>query len=102
MGMFPRSGWPARRFLVCDDERHVARLIQVNLERQGHSVVCAFDGRQAIQMLKASLDEGALRFDCAVLELKVPYMDGFGILKWIRCNPETVEMWVVLMTARAE
>ena len=53
-------------------------------------------------MLKASLDEGALRFDCAVLELKVPHMDGFGILKWIRCNPETVEMWVVLMTARAE
>ena len=34
------------KVLVCDDERHIVRLIQVNLERQGYTVVTAFDGKE--------------------------------------------------------
>jgi two-component system alkaline phosphatase synthesis response regulator PhoP/two-component system response regulator VicR len=90
-----------RRVLVCDDERHVARLIQVNLVRRGHLVKCAYDGRQAIQMLESSLEAGAFEFDCAILDLMVPYFDGFEILKWIRSHEKTKEMWVAIMTVQA-
>jgi len=34
------------KILVCDDERHIVRLIQVNLERQGYTVTTAFDGKK--------------------------------------------------------
>lgn len=35
-----------RKILVVDDERHIVRLIQVNLERQGYNVVTAHDGKE--------------------------------------------------------
>ena len=34
------------KILVCDDERHIVRLIQVNLEKQGWQVVTAYDGKE--------------------------------------------------------
>jgi Response regulator containing CheY-like receiver, AAA-type ATPase, and DNA-binding domains len=38
-----------RKILVVDDERHIVRLIQVNLERQGYNVVTAHDGKEALE-----------------------------------------------------
>ena len=84
------------RVLVVDDERHIVRLIQVNLERQGYDVTCAFDGRQAIGLLERQ------RFDRAVVDFMMPYLDGYEVLKWIRTHPETAGMWVALMSAQAD
>jgi two-component system, OmpR family, alkaline phosphatase synthesis response regulator PhoP len=38
-----------KKILVVDDERHIVRLIQVNLERQGYQVVTAHDGKEALE-----------------------------------------------------
>ncbi|MGV3616958.1 MAG: hypothetical protein ACO1SV_16650 [Fimbriimonas sp.] len=44
--------WPSnQRILVCDDEWHIVRLLQLNLERQGHKVTRAYGGREAIDLL---------------------------------------------------
>ena len=43
----------ALKVLVCDDERHIVRLIQVNLERQGYTVVTAYDGKEGLEKIKA-------------------------------------------------
>ena len=40
------------KVLVCDDERHKLRLIQVNLERQGYEVVLQTDHRQVLDSLR--------------------------------------------------
>ncbi|MEZ5162435.1 MAG: hypothetical protein R2688_01540 [Fimbriimonadaceae bacterium] len=40
------------KILVCDDERHIVRLIQVNLERQGYTVVTAYDGKEGLEKVK--------------------------------------------------
>ncbi|MEA2552787.1 MAG: two-component system, OmpR family, alkaline phosphatase synthesis response regulator PhoP [Fimbriimonadaceae bacterium] len=37
---------------MCDDERHIVRLIQRNLERQGHIVLTSFDGSEALAILR--------------------------------------------------
>lgn len=47
------------RVLICDDERHFVRLLQVNLEHLGHVVDCAFDGAEAIERL-ASMEARGL------------------------------------------
>ena len=41
----------AVKILVCDDERSIVRLIQVNLERQGWQVVTAYDGKEGLEKI---------------------------------------------------
>src|ERR1051326_5426807 len=38
-----------KKILAVDDERHIVRLVQVNLERAGYEVVTAFDGKDALE-----------------------------------------------------
>ena len=42
-----------KRVLVVDDERHIVRLVQVNLERQGYEVLTAYDGVECLEKAKA-------------------------------------------------
>ena len=82
--------------LVCDDEPHIVRLIQVNLERMGYDVVTAPDGREAIRILKT------LRPALVMLDVMMPYVDGYEVLRVIRKNPETAKLQVVMLTVRAQ
>jgi two-component system, OmpR family, alkaline phosphatase synthesis response regulator PhoP len=82
--------------LVCDDERHIVRLIQVNLERQGYQVVTAFDGKEGLEKVRSE------KPDLCVLDVMMPYMDGFEVLKNIRKDPETENLPVIMLTAKAQ
>lgn len=86
----------ALKILVCDDERHIVRLIQVNLERQGWSVVTAYDGKEGLEKIKAE------KPDLVVLDVMMPYMDGFEVLKALRREPETESLPVLMLTAKAQ
>lgn len=87
---------PPLKILVCDDERHIVRLIQVNLERQGYQVVTAFDGKEGLEKIKAE------KPNCVVLDVMMPYMDGFEVLKSLRRDPETENLPVIMLTAKAQ
>jgi two-component system alkaline phosphatase synthesis response regulator PhoP/two-component system response regulator VicR len=84
------------KVLVCDDERHIVRLIQVNLERQGYIVVTAFDGKEGLEKIRAE------KPNLVVLDVMMPYMDGFEVLKTIRREPETENLPVIMLTAKAQ
>jgi len=84
------------KILVCDDERHIVRLIQVNLERQGYQVTTAFDGKEGLEKIRAE------KPDLVVLDVMMPYMDGFEVLKTIRREPETESLPVIMLTAKAQ
>ena len=84
------------KVLVCDDERHIVRLIQVNLERQGYTVITAFDGKEGLEKVKSE------KPDLCVLDVMMPYMDGFEVLKNIRREPETENLPVIMLTAKAQ
>lgn len=84
------------KVLVCDDERHIVRLIQVNLERQGYNVVTAFDGKEGLEKIRAE------KPNLVVLDVMMPYMDGFEVLKTIRREPETENLPVIMLTAKAQ
>lgn len=59
-----------QRVLVCDEERYIVKLLQASLRRQGYELFCAYDGREAIMRLEAQ------PFDQAILDLKMPDLDG--------------------------
>src|SRR5579871_1005815 len=85
-----------KKILAVDDERHIVRLVQVNLERAGYEVVTAFDGKEALEKVESE------RPDLVVLDVMMPYMDGFEVLKNLRKNPETRELPVIMLTAKAQ
>jgi two-component system, OmpR family, alkaline phosphatase synthesis response regulator PhoP len=85
-----------RKILAVDDEKHIVRLVQVNLERQGYEVVTANDGKEALQKVE---EENP---DLVVLDVMMPYMDGFEVLQNLRRNPSTREIPVIMLTAKAQ
>jgi two-component system alkaline phosphatase synthesis response regulator PhoP/two-component system response regulator VicR len=85
-----------RKIMAVDDERHIVRLIQVNLERAGYQVVTAFDGPEALKKVESD------KPDLIVLDVMMPKMDGFEVLKRLQANPETREIPVVMLTAKAQ
>ena len=87
---------PPLKILVCDDERHIVRLIQVNLEKQGWTVVTAYDGKEGLEKIRAE------KPDLCVLDVMMPYMDGFEVLKSLRREPETESLPVIMLTAKAQ
>ena len=86
----------ARKILTCDDEKHIVRLIQVNLERQGYDVVTAFNGVECLEKVR---DE---KPDLIVLDVMMPEMTGFEVLETLKKNPETEHIPVIMLTARAQ
>lgn len=87
---------PPLKILVCDDERHIVRLIQVNLERHGYQVVTAYDGKEGLEKARAE------KPDLMVLDVMMPYMDGFEVLKTLKREPETENLPVIMLTAKAQ
>ena len=84
------------KVLVCDDEKNIVRLIQVNLERQGYTVVTAFDGREALQMVAQEHP------DLIMLDVMMPHVDGIEVLRTIRRNPITAKIPVIMLTVQAQ
>ena len=85
-----------KKILAVDDEKHIVRLVQVNLERAGYTVVTANDGKEALQKVA---DENP---DLVVLDVMMPYMDGFEVLQNLRRNPTTRDIPVIMLTAKAQ
>lgn len=85
-----------KKILAVDDERAIVRLVQINLERQGYQVVTAYDGKEALEKVATE------KPDLVVLDVMMPYMDGFEVLQQLRKNPETRDLPVIMLTAKAQ
>ncbi len=81
------------RILVVEDERDVSKVIAINLKLEGMEVVVAFDGPSALEKIKES------KPDCVVLDVMLPQISGWDILKYIKANPSTADIPVVMVTA---
>jgi two-component system alkaline phosphatase synthesis response regulator PhoP/two-component system response regulator VicR len=86
----------AKKILAVDDEKAIVRLVQVNLEREGYQVVTAYDGREALEKVASE------RPDLVVLDVMMPYMDGFEVLQQMKKDPETRDIPVIMLTAKAQ
>lgn len=86
----------ARKILVVDDERHIVRLVQVNLEKVGYQVVTAYDGVEALEQVAKE------RPDMIILDVMMPRMDGFEVLKKLQADSQTRDIPVIMLTAKAQ
>lgn len=84
------------RILIADDEPHIRRILQFLLENEGFEVTMAEHGQQAVEIL------ARWRPDLVLLDLMMPHMDGFAVLRFIRENFETARTPVIMLTAKGE
>lgn len=84
------------KILVVDDEKDLVDLVCYNLEKAGYRTVRAYDGEAALRKIQA---EGP---DALVLDLMLPQLDGWGVLKRLRAEPRGAKLPVLLLTARGE
>ena len=81
-----------RRLMVIDDNRDAAESMSMLFELWGHEVVCAFDGRSA-------LDTAAkFRPDAVFLDIGLPGMDGYEIAERLREIPQASRIVLVAIT----
>ena len=81
------------RILVVEDERKVASFIRQGLAEEGHTVEVASDGETALDLIEVGPP-----YDLVVLDLMLPRVDGFEILK--RARSQRVTTPVLVLTAR--
>jgi DNA-binding response OmpR family regulator len=89
----PEDIFRNRKILIVDDEERMVRFIRLNLEHDGFQVIEAYRGAQAVQQLRDSLP------DVVLLDVMLPDIDGFEVLKMIR---ETSTVPVIMLTAKGE
>ena len=82
-----------RVILVVDDEERMARFIRLNLEYDGFQVLEAYKGMQAINLIRDKMP------DLVLLDVMLPDIDGFEILKTVR---EVSTVPVIMLTAKGE
>lgn len=89
----PAPGGPTGRILVVDDEREQADLLAEMIEPEGHQVVCAYSGAEAL----ARFAEG--HFDLLVTDISMPGMEGWEVAR--RLREKRPDLGVILVTGLA-
>lgn len=80
------------QILIAEDERRMAELLGQALTEEGHHVVRAQDGREAIEIARSSA------FDVIVLDVMLPRMDGLAVARKLREDRNQTP--VLMLTAR--
>jgi two-component system response regulator VicR len=84
----------SKTVLVVDDEKNIVDILTFNLQREGYSVLCAYDGKDG---LDAALSG---RPDLILLDVMLPYMNGFDVCAEIRKQDKLTP--IIMLTAREE
>jgi two-component system, OmpR family, alkaline phosphatase synthesis response regulator PhoP len=82
------------KILIVEDDESITLGLQMNLEAEGYSVVVAKDGEEGLARAKAE------RFDLLVLDVMLPRLNGFELIRSLRASGETLP--VIMLSARGE
>src|SRR5690606_18805188 len=82
-----------KRVLVVDDEPRIIGFIRMNLELEGHQVIEAHSGLEALEAVRTKLP------DIILLDVMMPDLDGFETLRMLR---EFSDIPVIMLTAKGE
>ncbi|MBI4061415.1 MAG: response regulator [Elusimicrobia bacterium] len=91
------------RILLVDDEPDVVTLIKFMLEKDGHTVIAAHDGAQALARAGVEpRDETAVIPDLVILDVMMPVMDGYSVRARLQEDARTKTVPVIVLTAKGD
>ncbi len=85
--------------LVVDDDVTLRKLITEALDRHGMEYEEARDGREALEKLAARNED--TMFDCLLLDIEMPDVNGWEVLQAVRSNPLWAEVPILVLTGYA-
>ena len=89
------------RILVVDDERDVATMLKFMLEKDGHVVETAHDGRAALAAMGLETPDGSHSlFDLVILDVMMPELDGPAVCARMFEDGRTKAVPVLMLTAK--
>lgn len=88
----PENDYAGSRILLVEDEDSLAIGLEYNLSEEGYSVIIAADGKQALEHIDSK------QFDLVILDIMLPYLDGFEVAQKIR--EQFPQMPILMLTAR--
>ena len=83
--------------LLIEDDKTVEGLLYVILRRQGFDVIPVYDGKEAIDFVQRAVPS-----DLIILDLLLPYHDGFAVLQELRRIPRWEKIPVVVLTSQMQ
>lgn len=84
------------RILIVDDEKAIVQMLSINLKSFGFKVLKAYNGYQALDVLKKDA------VDLILLDIMMPNIDGIEVCNRIKENPETRTIPVIMVSAKAQ
>ena len=85
-----------KKILVVDDEDDILHFLELVLREKGYDVVTAGGGHEALTQAQIE------RPDLVLLDIMMPQMDGWEVLKLLRVDEETAHIPVAMLSARTE
>jgi two-component system alkaline phosphatase synthesis response regulator PhoP len=82
--------------LVVEDEDDIRELLRYNLAKEGYQVTGSASGEEALKAIRVSLP------DLLLLDLMLPGMDGLEVCRFLRQDPQTRNLPIVMLTAKGE
>jgi len=92
----PPSVAERKKILIVDDELGVRELLAETLRQRGYEVLTAQDGSEGLEQATQTLP------NLILLDVMMPKMDGWEMLKRLRRNEKTRDILVIMLTARSE
>jgi DNA-binding response OmpR family regulator len=86
------AGWAAMNLLVVEDEHRMAELLRKGLSEEGHTVVCAHDGMEGLDLARSS------EFDAIVLDVMMPKLSGYDVARRLRADK--IATPILMLTAK--
>ncbi len=80
------------KVLIVDDDEELRELLKKALKAEGYQVFGAKDGKDAMDKIME------ISPDVALIDYLLPEVDGISLCKWIKNNPDTIDMGVILIT----
>ena len=81
----------AKKVLIVDDEKLIVKGIRFSLEQEGMQVECAYDGEEALEMIKKNT------YDVILLDIMLPKLTGYEVCQQVR---EFSDVPIVMITAK--
>ena len=86
----------AYKILVVDDEPPIVRLMEFILARQGHEMLVAVNGEEALEKVRAH------KPDLVLLDIMMPRIDGYEVARTLRADPDTAALPIIMLSAKAQ
>lgn len=83
-----------KTILLVDDEKDIVEFLKYSLEKEGFSVITAYNGEEAMMRVSESPD-------LVILDVMMPKMDGFEVCRRIRADRNTEKLPIIFLTAKS-